>query len=140
VINLELPTPAGTPLGGHVVQGHVDATGTLVSLRPVHSGSSAKETETDWWMEVETPPEVGRYVVEKGSIAVEGISLTVARRDGERMGLAIIPHTYAHTNLHALREGDRLNLEADVLLKFASAGANAAQGQITLAHLLANGY
>src|ERR1700684_3739817 len=95
-VNLELPTPAGAPLGGHVVQGHVDGTGSLLSLNPVGS---------DWWLRVAVPPQVKRYMVEKGSIAIEGISLTIARwepgtAEGDVGSVAIIPHTYARTNLH----------------------------------------
>lgn len=116
LVNLELPTPAGTPLGGHVVQGHVDATGTLVGLEPV--SPDVDRSVTDWWLKITVPESVGRYVVEKGSIAIEGISLTVARFDGKTVTVAVIPHTYAHTNLHALQSGTPVNLEADVMLKF----------------------
>lgn len=146
MVNLELPTPAGTPLGGHVVQGHVDGVGRLAALRPVSPGNEISES-TDWWLEVEVPEGIRPYVVEKGSIAIEGISLTVARWDGERAGVAIIPHTYAHTNLRTHRPGDLLNLEADVLLRHA-AQTNAAQTrfaqddvtELTLAFLITNGY
>jgi riboflavin synthase len=142
VVNLELPTPAGTPLGGHVVQGHVDGVGRLLSLTPVSSGSDA----TDWWLEIEVPEPIRPYVVEKGSIAIDGISLTVARWDGERVSVAIIPHTYAHTNLRSHQPGDLLNLEADVLLRHAAQTranqmrAREASPDLTLAHLVANGY
>jgi riboflavin synthase len=141
-VNLELPTPAGTPLGGHVVQGHVDGVGRLRVLKPVSPGNE----KTDWWLEIEVPEGIRPYVVEKGSIAIEGISLTVARWDGERVSVAIIPHTYAHTNLCTHRPGDLLNLEADVLLRHA-AQLRAAQmserensSELTLAFLIANGY
>ncbi len=138
VVNLELPTPAGTPLGGHVVQGHVDGTGAIRSLAPIAAAGG------DWWLEVETPENVGRYVVEKGSIAIEGISLTVARWDGRTAGVAIIPHTYAHTNLSTLKAGDPVNLEADVLLKYAEnarAAEHSSEGsRLSLAYLLENGY
>jgi len=145
-INLELPTPAGTPLGGHVVQGHVDATGTLLSLTPVDASADAKLT--DWWLRVAVPASVGRYVVEKGSIAIEGISLTVARfepgaAEGDIVSVAIIPHTYAATNLHSLQAGQPVNLEADVLMKFAErrlAQQKKDEFEITLEYLVANGY
>lgn len=126
-VNLELPTPAGTPLGGHVVQGHVDATGTLLALDPVTSGD-----RSDWVLRIAVPPAVGRFVVEKGSIAIEGISLTVARWFPEKDGaddtftgsgevhVAVIPHTYKATNLHSLSPGSPINLEADVLMKLAA--------------------
>jgi riboflavin synthase len=138
VVNLELPTPAGTPLGGHVVQGHVDATGTLIALEPV----SHDLATTDWWLRIAVPESVGRYVVEKGSIAVEGISLTVARFDGETVTIAIIPHTYAHTNLHTLKPGDPVNLEADVMMKFFEQRQKKAEPEfeLTLDYLIANGY
>ena len=141
-VNLELPTPAGTPLGGHVVQGHVDGVGRLLALNPVSPGNE----KTDWWLEIEVPEGIRPYVVEKGSIAIEGISLTVARWDGERVSVAIIPHTYAHTNLCTHRPGDLVNLEADVLLRHA-AQLQAAQTstrenlpELTLAFLITNGY
>jgi riboflavin synthase len=150
VVNLELPTPAGTPLGGHVVQGHVDGVGRLLALRPVSPGNETNDV-TDWWLEVEVPEGIRPYVVEKGSIAIEGISLTVARWDGERASVAIIPHTYAHTNLRSHQPGDLLNLEADVLLRHAAqtyaAGTRFAQTaagddlpELTLAFLITNGY
>jgi riboflavin synthase len=150
LVNLELPTPAGTPLGGHVVQGHVDGMGRLLALRPVSPGNETNET-TDWWLEVEVPEGIRPYVVEKGSIAIEGISLTVARWDGERASVAIIPHTYAHTNLRTHQPGDLLNLEADVLLRHAAqtsaAGTRFTQTdvgddlpELTLAFLITNGY
>jgi riboflavin synthase len=137
VVNLELPTPAGTPLGGHVVQGHVDGVGRLLSLKPVSAGGDI----TDWWLDIEVPDAIRPYVVEKGSIAIDGISLTVARWDGEHISVAIIPHTYAHTNLHSRRAGDLLNLEADVLLRHAAQmQAHKSSPELTLAYLIANGY
>ena len=146
-VNLELPTPAGTPLGGHVVQGHVDGVGRLLALTPVSPGNET----TDWWLEIEVPEGIRPYVVEKGSIAIEGISLTVARWDGESASAAIIPHTYAHTSLRTHQPGDLLNLEADVLLRHA-AQMHAAQThtarmphgddlpELTLEFLITNGY
>jgi riboflavin synthase len=121
IVNLELPTPAGTPLGGHVVQGHVDGTGTLLSLEPVDA--QANRAHADWWLRVAVPAHVSRYMVEKGSIAIEGISLTIARweqgtKDGDVVSVAVIPHTYARTNLHALKAGQPVNIEADVMIKF----------------------
>ncbi|RRA50126.1 riboflavin synthase [Acidipila sp. EB88] len=125
-VNLELPTPAGTPLGGHIVQGHVDATGELLGLERIGEGE-----RTDWRLRVAVPPAVGRFVVEKGSVTIEGISLTVARWFPEKdaqddtltgageLHVAVIPHTYEATNLHTLQVGSRVNLEADVLMKLA---------------------
>jgi riboflavin synthase len=137
-VNLELPTPAGAPLGGHVVQGHVDATGTLVSLAPVDA--SADRSIADWWLEVEIPEAIRPFMVEKGSIAIEGISLTIARWDGKVAGVAILPHTYAATNLHTLRAGSPVNLEADVLAKLAVERRLATTFDLTLEYLIANGY
>jgi riboflavin synthase len=137
LVNLELPTPAGTPLGGHVVQGHVDGVGRLLALRPV----STDQDTTDWWLEVEVPKGIQPYVVEKGSIAIEGVSLTVARWDGESASVAIIPHTYAHTNLRTHQPGDLLNLEADVLLRHAAQMRGQEKSPaLTLAFLITNGY
>ena len=157
-VNLELPTPAGAPLGGHIVQGHVDATGVLLALERVASGE-----RSDWLLRVRVPAQVGRFVVEKGSITIEGISLTVARwlPDGDGAGelqVAVIPHTYEATNLHSLGVGAPVNLEADVLMKLAvqnGLGAPGASGwsklgdeltrgtagfEVTIAYLVANGY
>ena len=121
VVNLELPTPAGSPLGGHVVQGHVDGVGTLISLDPV-----VKDAEdTDWVLRLRVPEPLMRYVVEKGSITVEGISLTVAGTARDEVSIAIIPHTYTATNLHTLRVGDGVNIEVDVLAKYAESRGQA---------------
>ncbi len=139
VVNLELPTLAGTPLGGHVVQGHVDATGVLLGLDPVDA--AADRDKTDWWLRVAVPEAVRPYVVEKGSIAIEGISLTVARWDGAELAVAIIPHTYAATNLHALHPGAKVNLEADVLMKLALQQQRARQeSSLTMEELVARGF
>jgi riboflavin synthase len=146
VVNLELPTPAGSPLGGHVVQGHVDATGTLLALDPV-SSSAVAGAPTDWLLRLRLPDSLTRYVVEKGSLTVEGISLTVAAIAGDEVTIAIIPHTYAATNLHTLTPGMGLNIEVDVLAKYAERLAQARPTQartdhreLTVEFLLANGY
>jgi riboflavin synthase len=144
IINLELPTPAGTPLGGHVVQGHVDGVGTVQSLESLNA--SNKSGSTDWWLRLTIPEECVRYVVEKGSITVEGISLTVARVEGKTVAIAIIPHTYSATNLHALSSGSPINIEVDVMAKYAeqlAAGSQSAaenQFELTVEYLIANGY
>ena len=137
-VNLELPTPAGAPLGGHVVQGHVDATGKLLSLKPIDSEADVKLT--DWWLEIEVPEHIRQFVVEKGSIAIEGISLTVARWDGRVLGVAVIPHTYASTNLHTLAPGYPVNLEADVLMKLALQKQSQPAFELSVDYLVANGY
>ena len=146
IVNLELPTPAGAPLGGHVVQGHVDGTGTLLSLAPVDA--TADPVFADWWLRVAIPNPLGRFMVEKGSIAIEGISLTIARWERAVEGsahdgivsVAIIPHTYGNTNLHTLKAGQPVNIEADVLIKFMEQRAHASSFTLSLEYLIANGY
>lgn len=138
VVNLELPTPAGTPLGGHIVQGHVDGTGTLVALEPVDP--SAGKSQTDWRMKVEVPENVRGYVVEKGSIGIEGISLTIAAWDGRIVTIAVIPHTYAATNLQALKIGAPVNVEADILMKWAAERERKSPLELTVDFLIANGF
>jgi riboflavin synthase len=148
-VNLELPTPAGAPLGGHVVQGHVDATGTLLSLQPVDA--HAEPGIADWWLRVAVPTQLSRYMVEKGSIAIEGISLTIARwepggPEGDIVSVAIIPHTYARTNLHSLKVGQAVNIEADVLIKFMEQRSSMEKRpgktpfDLSVEYLIANGY
>jgi len=134
-VNLELPTPAGSPLGGHVVQGHVDGVGTMLALEPVQAGG-------DWKLRVQLPHVLMRYVVEKGSITVEGISLTVAGVEGDEVWIAILPHTYSATNLHALKPGDGVNIEVDVLAKYAEGRVRGklSERELTTEYLLANGY
>lgn len=140
VVNLELPTPAGTPLGGHIVQGHVDGVGKLLALEPVNP--NAAPNQTDWWLRLFVPQDIAHYVVEKGSITVEGISLTVAKLVGNEVTIAIIPHTHAATNLHTLTAGCEINLEADVLAKYAERqlAAKKQEKELTLEYLVANGY
>jgi riboflavin synthase len=143
ILNLELPTAAGTPLGGHVVQGHVDGTGVLVSLEPVVPASSPDfdRQTTDWTLKVRVPENTRRWMVEKGSVAVEGISLTIAGFDGETISIAILPLTYWRTNLHTLSSGAPVNIEADVLLKLASAESETqSRSDLTAEWLVANGY
>lgn len=144
-INLELPTAAGSPLGGHIVQGHVDGCGTLASLDPVIPASSPefnKET-TDWTLKVRVPENVRPWMVLKGSVAVEGISLTIADFDGENITIAILPLTYWRTNLHTLPAGAPVNVEADVLVKLAYSEMQSrkkSEFELTEAWLVASGY
>jgi riboflavin synthase len=143
IVNLELPTEAGTPLGGHIVQGHVDGVGTVQSLQPLVAG--AQGAATDWWLRLNIPEECVRYVVEKGSIAIEGISLTVARIAETAVTVAIIPHTYTATNLHTLTPGSPINIEVDVMAKYAerraaSSAENKQAFELTVEYLIANGY
>ena len=117
-----MPTAAGSPLGGHIVQGHVDGTGVLTALDPVVPESSPqfdRET-TDWTLKVRVPENVRQWMVHKGSVAVEGISLTIADVTGEEISIAILPLTYWRTNLHTLAVGALMNIEADVLVKLAA--------------------
>ncbi|MDQ3919997.1 MAG: riboflavin synthase [Acidobacteriota bacterium] len=108
-VNLERAVTPSTRLGGHIVQGHVDARGRFLSAEE-HGGS--------WTVRIAYPPEVARYLVFKGSVAVEGISLTVAGLREEYFEVAIIPKTWAVTNLSHLRAGDPVNLEADIIAKY----------------------
>src|ERR1035437_9109224 len=144
-VNLELPTAAGSPLGGHIVQGHVDGCGSLGSLEPCISPASSdfnRET-TDWTLKVKVPENVRPWMVHKGSVAVEGISLTIADFDGEAITIAILPLTYWRTNLHTLSAGAPVNVEADVLVKLAHAQMLAEKKpsfDLTEAWLVASGY
>jgi riboflavin synthase len=145
LVNLELPTAAGAPLGGHIVQGHVDGTAVLTALEPVVPASSPhfnRET-TDWTLRVHIPEPLRPWMVQKGSVAIEGISLTIAEFDGETVSVAILPLTYWRTNLHALAVGAPLNVEADVLVKLAYAQMQEEKKpefEITEAWLVASGY
>src|ERR1017187_8486762 len=144
-VNLELPTAAGSPLGGHIVQGHVDGCGTMTALDPVVPESSPnfdRET-TDWTLKVRVPENVRPWMVHKGSVAIEGISLTIAGFDGESISIAILPLTYWRTNLHTLVAGAPVNVEADVLVKLALAQMQAQKKpslELSEAWLVANGY
>jgi riboflavin synthase len=110
LVNLERPLLATGRLSGHVVQGHVDGTGELLSLEELGDGN--------WWLKIRIPPELDRYVVFKGSICINGISLTVAAIENGVVSVTIIPHTYRATSLQARRPGDIVNLECDVVAKY----------------------
>jgi riboflavin synthase len=134
LVNLELPARAQDRLGGHVVQGHVDGTGTLLELNKIKDGE-------DWRIVIEIPHGLSKYVVNQGSITVEGISLTVARIEANRVEMAIIPHTYQATNLRALRPGDAVNIEVDVLAKYAEKMAQGTvPGKLTISELIQQGF
>jgi len=146
-VNLELPTAAGSPLGGHIVQGHVDGCGVMTALDPVipESSPSFDRQTTDWTLKVRVPENVRPWMVHKGSVALEGISLTIADFDGETITIAILPLTYWRTNLHALAVGAPINVEADVLVKLAHAQIIAERQKqsmeyLTEAWLVAAGY
>ena len=111
LVNLELPLRADGRMGGHIVQGHVDGVGELLGFDNIPG------TE-DYWLHIEVPPEMEKYFVYKGSVSIEGISLTVAKLDGLKLSVAIIPHTVEMTNLKTLKPGDPVNLEADIVAKY----------------------
>jgi riboflavin synthase len=111
LVNLELPMKADGRFGGHIVQGHVDGVGKLIALERIADSAN-------WWLHVELPDEVEKYTVYKGSISIEGISLTVAQLENNRCTVAIISHTVEMTNLHSLKPGDPVNLEADLIAKY----------------------
>jgi riboflavin synthase len=133
LVNLELPMKAGSPLGGHIVQGHVDGVATLVSMQRVKNGS-------DWRLTLELPVGLERYVVAKGSITVEGISLTVAAIRGRKVEIAVIPHTYSATNVKNLAKNALLNIEVDVLAKYAEKQDRSTASVITKELLLREGF
>lgn len=108
-VNLERAMRSDGRFGGHLVQGHVDGTGTVVDVRP--------EAEAHW-ITVTFPVALASYLVRKGSVAVDGISLTVAGLGEDRFDVMIVPFTWQHTNLSSLREGDRVNLECDMVGKY----------------------
>lgn len=109
VVNIELPLTPLTPLGGHIVQGHVDCAGKIIARR--REGDGERFT-------VEIPPEWKRYIVEKGSIAIDGMSLTVAKKSGNRIEIAIIPHTLKNTNIALKKSGSYVNIEVDIIGKY----------------------
>jgi riboflavin synthase len=110
VVNLERPVAVGERLSGHIVQGHVDATGEVVALEPLPDGN--------WWLRVRVPHVLERYMIHKGSISIDGISLTIAALENDIVSVAIIPHTYEVTNLHTREPGDRVNIEVDPVAKY----------------------
>lgn len=108
-VNLERPLRANSRLDGHFVLGHVDATAEIVELKLLG--------EDNWWLTIQVPAGLSRYIVEKGSLAIDGISLTVAGIRDDLVSFTIIPHTYSHTTLHGYQPGARVNLEVDILAK-----------------------
>ena len=109
-VNLERPLSLATRLGGHLVQGHVDGVGTIEALRPLGDGN--------WELAVRVPRDLDRFLVYKGSITVDGISLTVASVNEALVRVAIIPHTYEVTNLSSRKAGDRVNIECDMIARY----------------------
>ena len=108
-VNLERPLSPNGRLSGHIVQGHVDGCGELVSLEALG--------DENWWLRVRVPAELDPFLVHKGSVAIDGISLTIAALEGAVLAVTIIPHTYRNTTLAGYRPGARLNVECDILAK-----------------------
>jgi riboflavin synthase len=135
LVNLELPMKADGRFGGHIVQGHVDGVGKLLSFDRIQESDN-------WWLHIELPEDVEKYTVFKGSIAIEGISLTVARLEKDRATIAIIPHTVDMTNLHSLKPGDPLNLEADLIAKYVEkmTQRESSESSLTIEDLVAQGF
>ncbi len=135
LLNLERPLTAGARLGGHFMQGHVDGIGRVTRLVP--------EGE-NWWLSVRVPQDLGRYVAEKGSIALDGISLTVARWHDGIADIAIIPFTYAHTNVRSMSVNDAINIETDILAKYVESllhnEKSQATSHLTAKHLVEEGF
>ena len=134
-VNLERALAVGERLGGHMVQGHVDGTGELVSVTP--EGNA-------YFMRFRFPRALGRYIAMKGSIAVDGIGLTVAGLGRDWFDVAIIPHTWRETTLCDLKRGDRVNLEVDVLAKYVERlmqrDESTRQNELTMEYLIERGY
>jgi len=134
-VNLERPLTAMKELGGHFVQGHIDGVGRVARL---------DSEGANWWFGVRVPEELARYVAMKGSIALDGISLTVAACHNDIVETAIIPFTYEHTNLSSLKVGDAVNIECDVLAKYVERMIEARQettaSRLSIAHLIEEGF
>jgi riboflavin synthase len=122
LVNLERPLVAGARLGGHFMQGHVDGIGRVTRLAP---------DGENWWLSVRVPQDLRRYVAEKGSIALDGISLTVARWHDGVADIAIIPFTYAHTNVRSTSVNDAINVETDILAKYVESLMHNEKSQFT---------
>ena len=134
-VNIERPLTAMKELGGHFVQGHVDGVGRVVRL----------EAEgANWWFAVQVPGDLARYIAMKGSIALDGISLTVAGWHDNIVETAIIPFTYEHTNLSSLKVGDAVNVECDILAKYVErlveSKRESAESRMTIARLVEEGF
>ena len=133
-VNLELPLRADGRLGGHIVQGHVDGVARFIGLEPIPNAD-------DFWLHVEISQDLEKYVVFKGSISVEGISLTVAKLEGLRLTIAIIPHTVKMTNLGSLKDGDPVNIETDIVAKYLEKWTKRDEGSsLTVDRLVAQGF
>ena len=133
-VNLELPMAAHGRFDGHIVQGHVDGTGKFLGLDRIKGAD-------DYWLRIEIPADLARYVIFKGSLSIEGISLTIAKLEGTKVTVAIIPHTAEMTNLASLRPGDPVNLEVDVIAKYVEKMLRGdTASAITVERLVAQGF
>jgi riboflavin synthase len=119
-VNLERPMRADARFGGHFVQGHVDATGSIEEIR---------QDGDYWWLTIRFPPSLAAQIVRKGSIAIDGISLTVAGVDGRRLDVQIVPFTWEHTNLKSAKANELVNIECDMLGKYALRALEIAKGK-----------
>jgi len=135
LVNLELPMKADGRFGGHIVQGHVDGVGKLIALERIADSGN-------FWLRIELPGDVEKYTVYKGSVCIEGISLTVAKLEGSHCTVAIIPHTVEMTNLNSLQPGDPVNLEADLIAKYVEKMMTdePAQSALTVEELVRQGF
>jgi len=135
LVNLELPMKADGRFGGHIVQGHVDGVGKLIALERIADSEN-------WWLRIELPRDVEKYTVYKGSVCIEGISLTVAQLEGAICTVAIIPHTVEMTNLNSLKPGDPVNLEADLIAKYVEKMmiSEPAESTLTVEELVRQGF
>jgi riboflavin synthase len=134
-VNLELPMRADGRFGGHIVQGHVDGTGEFVKLERIAGAD-------DYWLRIRIPAQLEPYVIFKGSLSIEGISLTVAKIEGTEVAVAIIPHTTEMTNLRSLKPGDPVNLEVDMIAKYVEKmmKGESANSPLTLERLVEQGF
>ncbi len=140
-VNLERSMAADGRFSGHIVQGHVDGVGKFVELERIpERAEGSKADSQNWWLHLDLPPEVERYTVHKGSIAIEGISLTVARLDGPHCSVAIIPHTVEMTNLGSLAPGAALNLEADLIAKYVEKMLRKPASNLGIEYLVKQGF
>jgi riboflavin synthase len=110
LVNLERPAAVGDRLSGHIVQGHVDGRAEFLALEPLPGGN--------WWLTVRIPRDLGRYLILKGSVTLDGVSLTIASLEGDIAAVAIIPHTYENTVIREYRAGAAVNVEVDVIGKY----------------------
>jgi riboflavin synthase len=134
LVNLEAPLKAGGRMGGHIVQGHVDGVARFRSLEKIKG-------KDDYLLRIDIPAELAKYVVSKGSLAVEGISLTVAKVEGTHATIAVIPHTYEMTNLKQFKPGDPMNIEVDIIAKYVEKMLLERSAQaVTLERLISEGF